>query len=351
MSERAPPFFGRCIPQSSLKAKVQEISEAKSSSISFIWKGVNALAKVVVTATLLGWLFLHLDYANTQDLFQKSYPGDILLVFTFTLLGTGMGALRWQILLGGLQIRVPFKEICAITFISNFFTHLLPTRIGGEAVRLYYVNKLSKRPAEVIFSILIDRYIGVVALMSMPLTVIVIHRPTSRLHEIVGLVYVAVSAFLLLTMALGLMLNRCLTPLGSEKSEDTPWHALLHSPRSFLHLYAGQTGLLLQTLGISVASHLLNIAIYYHLATSLGERNCGVLDFFYFVPMTVLSTMLPISLGGHGVREWTFVHLFTELGMPRQTALSISLLALLVKIGTSSIGGVLYLAKGISPHE
>ena len=53
--------------------------------------------------------------------------------------------------------------------------------------------------------------------------------------------------------------------------------------------------------------------------------------------------MLPISLNGLGVREATWVALFSLVGVARPEALSMALLAFIVFTAVSLIGGVCYL--------
>jgi uncharacterized membrane protein YbhN (UPF0104 family) len=60
-----------------------------------------------------------------------------------------------------------------------------------------------------------------------------------------------------------------------------------------------------------------------------------------------LATALPISIGGIGVGEWTFVYIFTKLGTSKEMAISISLIYLLVRLTECVIGAALYLmARG-----
>jgi len=307
------------------------------------------LAKGIATASLLGWFFFQFDLPETLALLRRVHPGYVFVPFTLAVVVIGMGAMRWRLLLGVLQLRRPFKEICAVTFISNFFNSFLPSKLGGEAVRAYYGVKITGRPGEVVLSILIDRYIGLVGLMSLPLAVILVRRPTGGLQETVGFVYAAVSALLLVAVFMSLLIRSgSLTP--SSKTPQTRVVALLQDVKSSLQLYGQHKGVLLQALGISVAIHILAIAIYYALGASFGEGK-HLLDFMYFIPMVTLAAMMPVSLGGLGVREWTFVYLFTELGIPLQTALLISLLNLLVKTGAGLIGAVLYLGWQYRPTQ
>ena len=43
------------------------------------------------------------------------------------------------------------------------------------------------------------------------------------------------------------------------------------------------------------------------------------------LPLVTLVTLIPVSIGGAGVREWLYVELFGSLGMRAEAALSLSL--------------------------
>ena len=43
------------------------------------------------------------------------------------------------------------------------------------------------------------------------------------------------------------------------------------------------------------------------------------------VPLVTLVTLIPVSIGGAGLREWLYVELFGALGMRAEVALSLSL--------------------------
>jgi len=267
-----------------------------------------ALAKGMATAFLLGWSFSRLDLSRALALLGGAQLRYLFIPFATAVVVVGMGALRWQLLLGVLRLRRPSKQVCAETFISNFFNFFLPSKLGGEAVRAYYGVKITGRPGDVVLSIMIDRYVGLIGLMSLPLAVILLRKPTREFHDTVGVVYAAVSAALLVAVFVALLISRGSPTPGSEMPR-TRAVDLLQDIRSALRLYSQRTGILLLALGISVA----------------------------------------ISLGGLGAREWIFVSLFAELGMPQQTALLISLLNLLINTGTGLIGAAVYLGWEYRP--
>ncbi len=55
--------------------------------------------------------------------------------------------------------------------------------------------------------------------------------------------------------------------------------------------------------------------------------------------------MLPVSVNGLGVRETTFVVYLTPLGVPRESALALSLVSAVVIMIFSTSGAFTYLAR------
>jgi uncharacterized membrane protein YbhN (UPF0104 family) len=69
--------------------------------------------------------------------------------------------------------------------------------------------------------------------------------------------------------------------------------------------------------------------------------------YFVFVPLTSLVLVLPISFAGLGVREGTYVFLFSQVGMSQEMALSLSLLVYALGTVTPGlVGGAIYLLRG-----
>jgi uncharacterized membrane protein YbhN (UPF0104 family) len=68
--------------------------------------------------------------------------------------------------------------------------------------------------------------------------------------------------------------------------------------------------------------------------------------FLAFGPLIILTTMLPISISGIGVRESAFIYFFSFAGMDREIAFSISILYFIIYISPSVIGAYHYLRQG-----
>ena len=322
----------------------ETLLETPSTPAISMWQRTAGISRVVVTVCLLSWLLLQVDLSKTLGLLQRVHPGYVLLVFVLFVSLGGMGALRWQLLLRSFHIRVAFKEICTITFISSFLGSFLPSGMGGDAVKVYYVAKLIGRPGELVLSVLIERCIGILALLGIPLLVVLFYTPANQLHEAARALYATASALCVCGVALAFLLKRNPSARIRKKAVER-FTAVFPGVSDLRTGWSLGKSPFFQVLAISAMSHLFYIAIYYALGTALGEKG-RLLDFLYFIPLISLAALLPFSIGGLGIREWTFLYIFTRLGMPRQTALSISLLSLLIGTSASLIGAALYLARG-----
>jgi hypothetical protein len=82
------------------------------------------------------------------------------------------------------------------------------------------------------------------------------------------------------------------------------------------------------------------VSIYF-IGLSLGVK----IDFVYFLiflPIIGAITLLPIAMGGLGLREGLFVVYFAKAGVIKQLALAMSLLSFSFIIFYGAIGGLIY---------
>ncbi len=113
----------------------------------------------------------------------------------------------------------------------------------------------------------------------------------------------------------------------------------LHS--LYLALQDYDTPTLLRAITVSFIFNLLWILINITAGMAVGVQGT-LLDFLVFVPLASLALLIP-SIGGIGVRELSYVGLFTQIGVAAETAFAMSIVVYLATIATGLIGGVLML--------
>ena len=82
-------------------------------------------------------------------------------------------------------------------------------------------------------------------------------------------------------------------------------------------------------------------------AEALGV-DLPVVYFFIIYPMVILIALMPISIGGLGVREAAFVVMFGWVGMTAEQAFATSILVYLATITAVLPGGWLFVRSGVA---
>jgi uncharacterized membrane protein YbhN (UPF0104 family) len=65
---------------------------------------------------------------------------------------------------------------------------------------------------------------------------------------------------------------------------------------------------------------------------------------FAFISLVDLLRLMPLSVGGLGVREWVIILLFSGVGISRERALTFSILAFAPVYLNAIVGGIIYIS-------
>ena len=308
-------------------------------------KRLTDLLKVVVSLGLIALLLSQIGLQQVIEVFSKAELHYWLLGLAMFLLGVIIKTFRWQILLDALGIHVGVLELIQLNFIGFLFNNILPSGIGGDVVKMYELSKDSRRAAESVNAVFVDRVVGLV--MAQLLAIIA---------ALAGYKLIS-SQILILTVALFLFSVAAMWML----MQASLWEFIL-SKLNFLHtwkegrwvtkirqLYQAFGGYdrrsLLRAFGVSFVFNITLILSNYFVGLAMGV-DISMLYFWIFVPITSVVTMIPISFNGLGVREMGYVALFTQTGVAQQVAFSMSLSFYAFTVISGLIGGVLYILRG-----
>lgn len=109
--------------------------------------------------------------------------------------------------------------------------------------------------------------------------------------------------------------------------------------------YAGQPYLILWAMSLAIAMQCLRVLSAYVGALALGIQ-VPVVTFGVLVLIAILVALLPISIGGIGVREAAFVILLGLAGVGEEAAFGLSVLIYVLGLVTILPGGLLWARSG-----
>ena len=265
--------------------------------------------------------------------------GYLLAAMVLMIGGTALRAVRWQVLLQALDIEVPLRRLVHLYFVGTFFNIFLPTGLGGDAVKMAELARSTGRAPEAVGTTLVDRATGlwvlfVLALLAMPFSHTFLPNgwfPIIALGTLAGV------------LGGGVVMGTPLVPwLGGK--------VRLPGQESLERFYHSVSQLGYPALGkacfVSLIFDLLLIVFNLLIAYGIGvDQPVGI--FLLFTPIISFSLALPISVGGLGVREQTYILLFGALGVSDAAATAMSLANYaLTTLVVGLIGGVLYALEG-----
>jgi len=308
---------------------------------------------------LIGLLLRRLDLGRTLEAFQGLRWGFILLSLATFGASLVAGNFQWSLLLRLQGIRLPFHKSLRLYFVGAFFNNFLPANIGGDVVRIYDVYQESGKPDAAIAATVTDRLFGMIALalLAVPSGIVValhaerlgLQREFAKLSLAIVLGFVLVlllAAAVIFSRRLAKAVDRLLRPLFFGDLRDR-----FRRIYASFQVYSGEVRNLATVLVVALFVQVLRVTVHYEISKAMG-LNIQSMYFFLFVPVIAIFIALPISIGGLGVREGLGIFFFcravSDLG--EEQAFTMGLLAYVVGVVVSLIGGVIYFTRSSQPR-
>jgi uncharacterized membrane protein YbhN (UPF0104 family) len=300
---------------------------------------ISFFAKAAVSALLL---YLSLRRVDLSGLGQRLSALDwrwLAFVLLMLCVQIPLGAFRWREIVAICGARLPMVTAIRYGFIGAFFSQVLPSTVGGDAVRIWLLARGGAGWPISIYSVLIDRVVGVSALAvivaaCLPWTLNLVHDPVARAAlTLIGFGALAGTAVFL---GLGLQHLRML---------DRWWltRHLAIASRLAWRLCRSAAGA--RVAALSFAIHLLTVLVAWGAARSAHASADFTQVLFLFLPVILIAT-IPVSIAGWGVRESAMVLAFSYAGLAESDGLIVSILYGAASLSIGAIGGIVWIASG-----
>ncbi|MGA2233023.1 MAG: lysylphosphatidylglycerol synthase transmembrane domain-containing protein [Tepidisphaeraceae bacterium] len=275
---------------------------------------------------------------------QKWYLLGAILIFPLNFLIT---SIRWHELLKALDIRLAMTRTVTLNMVGCFYNTFMPGSTGGDLLKAYYVAKQTHHRMRAVMSVLVDRVIGLLALIilgGIMATYAAIHWHIHQAATVaVGSAVIILGTVVSLTVFYSPLLSR-ITGLNFLMRR-LPMQARVAKAVETMHLYGRRPGLAAGALLISFPVHIVVILSAWMAGTAFG---LSIPWYFYWtvVPVTVLAGSIPISPQGAGVMEYFAILLLSPLGCTVAEAVALTMSIRLVQVIWNLTGGIFVLRGG-----
>lgn len=301
------------------------------------------LLKACISISLLTFLLIKVDWQTVIENLKSANMLFLLVAVLLNIVERFQLTYKWNLLIKVRGIIVEFGRLFWINSIGSFLGLFLPSSLGTDVVRGYYLVKNNSERSVSISSVFVDRVLGMFSLLLLGLVSVFFARDLVSKYNIQT--YVAV-AFLLAVITFYIfqrqqsarLLEKLLQKIKHKKFIENGLK--LHG--SILE-YKKYPKTLLVSFIITLLVQVTRVLTYYFVALSFNIQ-ISAIYYFLFVPIIMIVIMIPISIGGLGVKEGTFVAFFTLAGMSVNDAVLISFInSLLDMLNTLILGGGAYL--------
>jgi hypothetical protein len=314
-------------------------------------RSVKLSVQLLVSGAVIALLLWQIDLETTVDILRESDWSYVAASLAIVLATTWLMAWRWGALLAARGVHEPYRWLVEMYFVGNAAGQVLPTAIGGDAVRI--LEQARRRPdvrATAAGAVVMERILGMVVtliLVAVALAVAAGRYEGVRLLVIIELVCVAavvVLGLLLFSPRLGHHLEERLFPLGRRIGLERPLVSLYRT----MHEYRHTSTVLLAVLGVTLVAQSARIFSIWLCGEAVG---IDVSPAVYVIlgPLLFFVQMVPFTLNGLGVREAFFVGFLGRFGVDPEAALAVGLLYFAIAIAASLPGGAILLWRSLRP--
>ena len=306
-------------------------------------KILKVLPRVIISIIFIFFLLYNANMADTFRAILRADHKIWLACIILYIVSQIISAYKWKIIAKSVGFQNKFKEYVDYYFIGMFFNLFLPTTIGGDVAKCYYLSKkdLNRRKAPSIYTVLAERYSGVVVIVW--LATLTIFFPVGNVVPVQFKIFMVMLTLMILTI----------TPLVPsfwlKFFKKKKW---VRTMLRDIRIYWKNPGLVFRALGWSLIFHSVIILIHLLIANAMG---IDVPLFYYFIiyPMSAIVGFIPLAFNGIGPREATYVYFFSLIGIKPADALAFSIFWFGIVLCSSLIGGIFYIRgkHSLPPEE
>jgi hypothetical protein len=256
-----------------------------------------SVVRVAATLAIVGGLIYKLSLDEIVDTIREADPWLLLAAFGLLCVVQALVVVKWLRLLAAREVDAPLLQVIRAYCVGNLLSNVLPTAVGGDVYRIYRIQReANARAADVTMTVLYERATGYVAMTFLGALGAAFYYGNAA----IGFLALAGGA----ATALVLMWLLPRVPFPSIR-EGHFLRNLIANRRELIAVYQ-----------MAVFSLLIQ-AMYISTIALTGRAMGAHISWWFWAFATwvvAVTVLLPITLGGLGVRESSFSALVHRAG-------------------------------------
>jgi len=301
-------------------------------------KHLLTAARLLASFGMLAFLltkFTSFHVSNLLPEWHASTLAWLLAALALTLVAVVVAAARWQRVADVLHLHARLRTFVSQYLAGMFVSSVLPSTIGGDVVRVSRLGATTGDTPGSFASVVLERVSGWVVLPLLTLIGLAIHP---SLLELGNASRIALFLSLGALGVLAVLLVAGMSPrLGGRLAHNEGWTRFIGAVHLGMERFRKEPLAVLAVLGVSFAYQLTLVVAAWMLGHALGI-NIGITVLLAFMPAVAMAQVLPISIGGLGLREGALVLFLHPLGVSIEHAVAFGLLIYGINLAVSLLG-------------
>jgi uncharacterized protein (TIRG00374 family) len=308
---------------------------------------VRIVGTLVLTVAAVAYLVWKIDLGTTVEMLGDANLAWFALAAAIMVLTVPVLAVRWDHLLRAHEIHERLPWLTRAYFVAYTAGQLLPTALGGDAVRVVDTTRRhAGRATAIAGTVVLERGLGGAA--TVVLGAIAFPLALGR-YDVSAYVWLE-GVFVVGTLALAfLFFARSARPL-LRRAQRLLERARVAGPvRGFyeaVHHYRGRPRLLLGVSALTLAVQAVRVLAIWASAEAVGIH-LELIAYYVMGPLLFLVMLVPFTLNGIAVREAFFVSFLGSLGVGADQAFAAGFLFFLVTVVMALPGGAILAWEGV----
>ena len=300
--------------------------------------------KIALALSIIAFLLYTVNLEQLLGaLANLTWPIAIYLVF-LTVVLIVVSALKWKFFLESLGATVRLGHLVKLYVLGYFVNLIMPSYLGGDLVRSWYVGRKVGQHAALSATIL-ERYTGILAMLVLALCFMwFVDLVTWEIKTavIVLTAVMFVGTFLALTPRVLRVLLRF--------RYLRPFHRHAEKIQNCFLLVKANPGILKKTLILSFIFHSVTVLNTMAAGYAVGWFDPPIWDLFVILPLILIIGALPIAPSGLGIQEGAFFFFLVGIGATPAQALGVGIVLRIKQYLVALLGGVFWLQMKAEPE-
>ena len=279
------------------------------------------ILKFCLSAGILASILLSFEFDTVKKILGSLILPYLIIATILMIIQIFIAAYRWKLILEIKAIDASFYQTVRLFWIGLLFSQFLPSNFGGDAMRIYYLSKLSDDITNAMNSVFLDRVIGLLSL-----SILVLATTTIIMIEAKPiLVHFQTYFFGLLALCFLFLLVMAIFKQFIHHTFSSRILSFFHQFLVDLYQLIYPTLIALKIWVLSFCIHFITVLSMFVLTISLSI-DISPFHLLWATPLTLLFSAVPITISGWGVREGLMVLSLGAVGIAYEASLALSIL-------------------------